>query len=519
MQTTSLPFRRIAGGNVRPLSWQFRASFDKQLDPSVTFFELDSSLLDGPDILPPDDSDVVQEWDKYVYTDYSDRVMSIEITQDQTEPFSIVQSMADIKLNNYDGFFTPNSGSPIDQYILPKRPMRLLLGFNGENLPQFIGLSEKMPSLDKVSRTVTFHCIDFLTFIFDREISSTELLKDVSTGDILDFLFQDVGLLPGQYYLDPTSFNRVNYFYVEKGTKLGTIVKELMEAEQGRLFMDELGIIRFLSRQNYNTNPVWKFAESRMIDYELSTDDDIINFARIESDILGLFENVPLWSASQPILVKAGETVDVWSAYPDPADAVDTPSYSAVEIEGSSFRASDDTTGLLPNTDVVLNSITNFSKASLMVFENTGTTDAYIVNLDLWGDSIRVVDTITVEESDATSIENFDLRLYELKTKYIQNENSAISKVSIMVDDYKDFASILDVDVKGNPSLQIGDVVTLDTDTYSGDFIITKIIQVMSENKYSQRLRVKFKEPRLYFILSSDSEAMSLLNGTHVLTP
>lgn len=519
MQSTTLPLRQIAGGNVRPVSWALKAAFEKEIDPSITFFTLNDSLLDGPDILPSDDADVVQEWDKYIYTDYSDRVISIEITQDQTEPFSIVQSMADVTLNNYDGFFTPNSGSPIDQFILPKRPMRLYAGFNNENLPQFIGLTEKMPTLDKSSRTVSFHLIDFLTFVFDREISNTQILENVSTGDVLDAMFQDVGLLPSQYYIDPTSFNRIDYFYVEKGQRLGDIVQELMEAEQGRLYMDELGIIRFLSRQNYSTQPVWTFDESRLIDYSLSTDDDIINFVRIESDVLGKFENVPLWSASQPILVPAGESVDVWSAYQDPVTAVDNPINSEVEIEGSSFRASTDITGLLPTTSIVLSSISNFSKASVLTFHNNGAYDAYIVNLDLWGDAIRVVDSIIVEESDAASIENFDEHRYEIQTKYIQRISSAISKAGIMVDDYKDYASILDIDVKGNPALQIGDVITAETDTYNGEFIITKIVQLIADNKYAQRLRVKFKEPRIYFILSSDSENMSLLNGSDVLTP
>lgn len=519
MQTTTLPFRQIAGGNVRPLSWALRASFDKQFDPSLTFFILDTSVLDGPDLLSSVDADVVQEWDKYIYTDYSDRVISIEVTQDQTEPFSVVQSMADITLNNFDGFFTPQGGSPIQNYILPKRPMRLLLGFNGTNLPQFIGLTENMPELDKVSRTVRFHLIDFLTFIFDREIPETTMLPDVSTGEVLDFLFQSVGLLPDQFVLDETSFNRIPWFYVEKGTKLGTVVNELMEAEQGRLFMDELGVIRFLSRQNYNTNPVWKFDHSRITDYQVSTIDDIINFVRIECDILDEFENVPLWSASQPILVPAGESVEVWSSYNDPVTVVDTPPASDVEIEGSSYRATAEKEGLTDVNTTTLTSIENFSKASKLVFTNSAGNDAYIVNLDLWGNAIRVVDTIVVEESDATSIENFDERRYDLKTNYIQKTSSAITKAGLLIDDYKDFGSVLDVDVKGNPALQIGDVVTLETDTYSGDFIITKIVQVMADNKYSQRIRVKFKEPRLYFILSSDSEARSLLNGTDVLMP
>lgn len=519
MQTTDLAFRKIAGGNVRPVSWALRASFDKQIDPSVAFFELDSSLLDGPDILSTTDADVAQEWDKYIYTDFTDRVISMEITQDQTEPFSIVQSMADVVLNNYDGYFTPNGGSPIENYILPKRPMRLLMGFNQTNLPQFIGVTEGMPELDKASRTVTFHLIDFLTFIFDREVNDTAVLRDVSTGDILDYIFQDVGLIPSQYSLDPTSFNRVPFFYVEKGMKAGTIINELMEAEQGRLFMDELGIIRFVSRQNYNTQPVWKFQDSRVIDYQVSSIDDIINYVRIISDVLDEFINVPLWSASQPILVPAGESVTIWSAYQDPATSVDNPDPSDVEIEASSFKATYDINGSLICTNVTLTSIDNFSKASKMVFTNSDTSDAYIVNLDLWGDSIRVSDTITVEDFDQDSIDNFDLKLYEMKTKYIQKVSSAISKAGIMLDDYKDFGSILDIDVKGNPALQIGDVVTVEGDTYNGDFIITKIIQAVIDHQYKQRIRVKFKAPRMYFILSSDSEAMSLLGGPDVLTP
>lgn len=519
MQATNLSFRQIAGGDVRPLSWALRASFDKQFDPGITFFELDSSLLDGPDVLSTNDADVVQEWDKYIYTDFSSRVLGIEVTQDQTEPFSVVQSMADITLNNFDGYFTPQGGSPIQNYILPKRPMRLLLGFNGQNLPQFIGLTENMPELDKVSRTVKFHLIDFLTFVFDREITDTAMLEDVSTGEALDFLFQNVGLLPGQFVIDETSFNRIPWFYVEKGMKLGTIVNELMEAEQGRLFMDELGIIRFLSRQNYNTQPVWKFDHSRIIDYQVSSVDDIINFVRIECDVLGKFENVPLWSASQPILVPAGGSVEVWSAYADPVTAVDSPISSDVEIEGSSFRVTEDKEGTTAGTGVTLTDIDNFSKASKLTFSNSSGSNMYITNLDLWGDAIRIIDTIIVEDFDQDSIDNFDERRYELKTNYIQKQSSAISKAGIMLDDYKDFGSVLDVDVKGMPALQIGDVITLDTDTYSGDFIVTKIIQIMAENKYAQRIRVKFKEPRLYFIISSDSETRSLLDGTDVLMP
>src|SRR5690606_12714197 len=189
-------------------------SFDKEFDEDVTFFELNTSLLNGVDVLAPSDNSVIQEWDKYKYINLSDRVISVEVESEQTEPFSVVQSMADITFNNYDNFFTPKSGSSIQDYILPRRPFRILMGFGNEVVPIFVGLSTKLPEINKQSRTARFHCIDFLTFLFEQKIDDTIMLKDYSTGEILAYLLEHLGLLSSQYDIDPVSFNRINFFYV-----------------------------------------------------------------------------------------------------------------------------------------------------------------------------------------------------------------------------------------------------------------------------------------------------------------
>src|SRR5690606_40680319 len=64
--------------------------------------------------------------------------------------------ISDFTLNNYDKYFTPHSTSPIEEYILPKRPVRLLQGFDGENLQQFVGLTQGMPEVDEMSATASF---------------------------------------------------------------------------------------------------------------------------------------------------------------------------------------------------------------------------------------------------------------------------------------------------------------------------------------------------------------------------
>lgn len=517
MQTVSTRFNSLAQGHVRPLSYQLRASFDKTFDDDIDFFVLDESLLDGTDVLANNDNNIIALWDKYSYADYTDRVISLEVTREVVEPYSIVQTIADVTLKNEDNYFTPNSGSPIDSFILPRRPFRILMGFGGEVVPVFVGLSEKMPEIDKSNGTASFHLIDFLTVIFGKSVIEATMLLDKTTSEILDILFQQVGLLPDQYVLD-TSFNRIPFFFVQKDDNLGEIIKGLMEAEQGRLYLDELGIIRFLNRQNYNNTTVASYDKSNTIDYSVSDEDDIINYAKIKMDVLAVQDDQTVWQQSEPVQIGVGETVEIWANLTDPVTSVLEPDYSPESVEASYFTSTRDLEGTIPYTDIDLIDIESFGTAVKFTFENTGSFIGYVFAIDLWGSPIKVVDQLLVEDKDETSIENFEEQVYELETKYIQTKNDAINKAAIIVNDYKDYGSIVDLDIKGNPAYQIEDALDLDLDGYTGAHIITKKIDIISDNKYTQRVRAKQKEVQQYFILSSDSEAKSLLDGTDILT-
>lgn len=514
MQTTTAQFDSRARAILRPISWQLKMSFTKAFDSDVTFFTLDQSLLDGPDLLTTLDNDVIQEWDKYVYQDFSTRVIDIEVSREEVEPYSVVQAMADITLDNHDGYFTPNSDSPISAYILPKRPTRIMLGFGGSNLPQFIGLTEQMPELDKNAGTAKFHLTDFLSFLFDRKIDDSTMLQNKSTGEILTVLFGLVGVLPAQLDFTATSFNRVPFFYVEKGTVLGTVVRELMEAEQGRLYMNELGIITFQNRQDFSTTPVMFFDKSNTIDYTTSGEDDIINFVELTSNVYTEQVEQSIWQSSEVTLVKAGATAVVWATLQDPATSITTPVYSEIKIGSSHFITTEDVDGTIPNTSITISAISKFAKSAKITFSNAGATDAYVYAIDLWGTPVKVSDTILVEDLDQTSIDQFDEKRYTLETKYIQKRSTAQSKAAIIVDDYKDIGSILEVQVKGNMALQIGDIVTVGLDSYNGNYAVKKITQQMMNGGYSQKLTLKEREARLYFILNQ-----SLLDGTEVLSP
>lgn len=526
MQTVSTQFLEQAQADIAVPSWKVMASFDKAYDPSVEIFTLDSSLLDGPDILALDDSNVVTEWDKYEYTDYSDRVISVETSREVIEPSSMVQTMADVTFKNDDDFFTPNSGSPIDQYILPKRPFRIYMGFKNEVIPIFVGLSEKMPTINKTAGTASFHLIDFLSLILDREVPQTQMLLNYSTGEILSELFGEVGILPDQMSID-TSFNRIPFFFVEKGIKLRSVVEKLMLAEQGRLYLDELGIITFKNRQNFATTPVWSFDKQNTVDYDVSGEDDIINSVKIKINILSVMSEQSVWESAEQYMVPAGGTKQVWANLTDPITSVVAPIYATQQEFYSHFMASSDTAGEFPYADISVDSIYSFGKSVLITFENTGATNAYVTAIDLWGTPVKTVDEITVQDLDQTSIDAFDEQKFEFETEYIQDEDQAVSMAAVMVNDYKDLGSIVQIDVKGNPALQLDDMIDLDLDGFQGNHIISKIVNIMRVEGgieaprvvYDQRMTAKAKDVIQYFILSSDSEAMSLLDSDALLMP
>jgi hypothetical protein len=512
MRTVSPTFRQLAAGHVRPLAWNTRISFDKTFNEDTTFFTLDVSELDGMDILAPNDDNPLQAWDKYAYADFDNRTISLEVTREETEPYSIVQAYADVTLNNYDSYYTPNSGSPIDTYILPRRPFRLSMGFGATALQQIVGLSDNMPKLDKTSRTASFHILDFMTLLLGKNIGETIILENVKTHEVLDYLLQYMGLSSDQYVLDG-SINTIKFFYVEAGTTFGTVANKLMEAEIGKFYLDEQGTIRFKNRYNYDLTPVYTFDKSNTVDYSIVDQPKIINSVKVTAARREV-QSLKSVGTGQTTSVPAGETVGVFVNFNDPVTYVNNPVYSATAITDSYFTsvlASDNTTAY---TDVNLISLDQFSKSAKLTFENTGVSDASITAIDIYGTPAEVVENIEINEIDQDSIDKFEEQHYTIDNEYIQDKNSAQTRAIILLRDYKDYNSTVDIDVKGTPALQLSDAVTLDLDGFQGIYSIIKITNITSDAKFQQRMRVLKRTEVTFFTLDQ-----STLNGLELLSP
>lgn len=498
---------------IQDLSWNLTISFDRAYDADIDFFTVGVSTWGGGDFLIGD-GDVVQEWDKYEYVDHSDRVETIDWQREEDPLSSVALAIADVVLENTDGYFNTGSGSPADGYMLPGRPMRLFAGFSNVTIPVFVGFNDKAPKTNKDAKTVSFHLIDFLSSVLATTPDQTLILQNKRTDEILEELLTYAGLGSGQYVLDP-GFNTIGFFYCPPGQTLGQIINELMVAEGGSFFMDEGGVIRFKNRQNFETTPVWNFSDEwDVINSVDRDDDDVVNVVRIESTRLVVQTSKSLYTNDEGILIQAGNSYELWASFSDPVSSVTPPTYLGV-TSGFSANTAQDGSGTA-SSDITLTSDDVFAKAYRMTFTNSGLVDLYLREVEVYGTPATAAEPIIVEERDQASIDNYGEKRLDIVNPYFQNTTDAQSKALILLNDFSTFGIANEIEVVGTPQLQLGDPVQVTIEGESETYRIVKIIQKLSGNpaRYMQVLRLKKYDPVSYFTIE-----VSELDGTDVLSP
>lgn len=515
MQSVSPSFEEFAQGSIRPLSWRLGISFDKAFDPSLHFFVLDSSVLDGDDILAISGDNPLQEWDLYDYDDYSDRVTAIEWSREIEFPSSVSSAMADFTVENHDSYFSPNSGSPIDQYIIPKRPVRIFSGFNNNNLSQFVGLTEQMPVVDRATRVASFHAIDFLSLMFTMATNQTIAMQNVKTDEVLAALFTQFGLDPDQYNL-PFSSNRIPFLFYNKGTQAIEIFRDLMQAEMGNLWLDEQGILQLSPRSEMGEAVNYSLDESNLIDINTSSDESIINKVIIHADIRDVqpYQTIYSRSASETdlLVIQANSTRVFEAELDDPALTAEVPTqgfasavswFTAVKSDGTEVSGS-----------ITVTSSELRTNSFVLTFENTNDFDVNINEMEIWGEPAKVVDRIQYTDINQASIDKYEEHVLEIDNNFIQSVEQCAALSFIILAEFAEHSGYIEAEVKGHPALQLGDVVSVDMTGYDGIYKIVSIRNKIQDGRYSQFIKAKRHTLRDYFILDE-----SLLDSTAVLAP
>lgn len=522
MQTVSQGFKNMVSNSFIPIDWEFKVSFDKMFDPNAKWLTLDESLLDSSDMLMPSDDNPLQEWFKYDFRSYKDRVIDITWTRELDFPYSVQSAMADITLDNTDKMFTPDSPSPIGGYILPKRPIIIYQGFKTvESVPQFVGLTQNMPTVNNT--TASFHALDFMSELFELPLSNTIAMQDVTTDVVLKNIFQQMGLVPSQYSI-PKGFNVIPFLFFDRGMTIGDAIRSVMQAEGGLLWLDENGIFRFTPRIE-TLNPVsYVIDRSNIINISVSNESGIINSVRVKSMVREVQPFQSIYSKPSSgdstsrlwVIPKDGGKLTRSLELQDPSISAQLPTvghasgiswFTVKDVEGNQHL----------NVTAVGELFTNHYE---ITFTNDNNFDVEVDELDLWGEPAMAIDEeglIYELEVDA-SIEKFGRNVIEIDNDFIGTVANANSLSLMILDMFSEHRGRLVVNVKPNPALQLGDIVDIDYYEYSGSYKILKIVNTLSTNgQITQELTVGRYEIRDWFIISGD-EPRSLLDSTAQLT-
>lgn len=501
MQLVPQQFHDRSQGGIIPVTALIKMSMDKAIDTDISFAQYDISMYNGGDLYGTNEDNPIQQWDYYDYKDYTGRIIDVEWSREIEFPYSVSSAMADFTLNNFDDYFSPDSGSPIDQYILPKRPFRIFAGYNGVgDLQQVVGITEKAPVRNEDSKTVEFHGTDFLVEMFDLDLTKVISMQNARTDQVLAEIFNQFGLNPASYTL-AKGRNVIPFLFIDRGLKAGTVIRNLMQAEGGHLWIDEQGLLRMEPRLAPVNTPVMLFDASNIIEISDTGEDEVINDVRIKSNVRKVmaFQRVygDVRDDDTDLDTEKGFIIPANSSRPfnanldDPLLTVSQPT-SGVKNDDSWFTAVNFADQSVGSVSVTGGSLSN--NQYTVFFQNNNNFAVIIDQVEIWGEPARIANPINYKTYDQDSIDKYERRLLEIDNDFFGSESNCDSFAELIIDSYKEHAPVIQMRIKGNFALQLNDIINVNYEMYNDNYRIIGIYNNPITHEY--RIKAARYNPR-----------------------
>lgn len=471
MQSVSAAFTAEEKDSVRKITQGLLVSWKKETNLSQRTFTIGVSTIGGPDIIGITPG-AIGGPGIYNYFNESDYVTALAWERGFSMPVGgINKALAEANLDNTSHRFMPRymgGNSELYTSILPRRPIIVNAGFHyaGINnvIPQFTGVLNKQPRVDKMEGDVQLEAADFIDFLQNRKLDQEEMFTGLRTDEVMETLLGTLGLATSQYELD-TGINIIPFGYFEKGTNFGNIFHQLAEAENGQFYQDEEGRFIFTNRQHWDTAPynaVQRVIQtSQVINAEAPSADNIVNVVEINANILNKQPEQIIFRLNtfDAITVPGNATIEAFLDFEDPILSMTTPSGSNA---GSYFRANtmSDKSGTDATGYISIDKVIRFAKAVKVIFRNTNPTDLYVTDLVITGRPAKKERELYLRETDESSVTAYEEQVYRIDNPFIQQESWAQSLARMILNDFSDPENMQVITIRAIPSLQLGDTVS-----------------------------------------------------------
>lgn len=522
-------FQAAAIAPVNDVASDVLIGWQKQVDASATFFELGISDLDGGDFLKGSGDDVTF-FDRYRYESEIDNVESWEVTRTSSlYPYGVFMSQADVTLDNTSKRYLPGYDPDIGDFIKPRRPLMVYAGFDNEQVQQFVGFSD-IPKNTIENRKTKLHAFDVMDY-FDSVETDINYFQGEYWHDIVEALLIEQGFTASQYELDVSLQFPIGYMPTT-GMSVGDIFRKGCEAEQGVMFADENGIIRFWNRLHFSLNrdtaKVMSYDTVTDIEYQ---DTPIINYVRVTALPRAVSALQKIWQNSSSIKIPASSSEIVSVKFEDefgsmPVTTAHSPVF--INLQDDTHKSyyntntESDGTGDVASSNITMSDFNLVGDVAFIEFTNSSGSDMYITDLQIYGTPAKVTSPVEEEYKDQQSIDDYGINPHNngeviiINNDWVQDQGTAFAHAFNLVTEYADGNQQLLVKPFADPSLKFGDVVEImvddvDDEPHTAVVLGTKLKSSIGDT-LSQELIVDIRNLVSYFTLD-----VSQLDGTDVL--
>lgn len=482
-------FHSAAFGQIIQPVLKLYISFNKEIVQGQ-FFTLGQSELNGPDLLKFAASNAdTQSWDFYGYNDYSDRLVSLSWERRLDFPYQVQCGMADFSVANTDGFFTPlNPNSPIGSDNLPARPAKLVAGFrfgnSAELVPQMTGITDGMPVVQPGSKTVDFHMIDFLYDICQQNLKAVINMRDARTDEVIAAILESYGLAPSQYLLDRGRFT-IPFVFFDVGDSIGDALKKLVQTENGFLWLNEEGVVRFTSSSSIGSSVgiSASLSDYHVVSLESGDLSDIVNHVKITAEVREVQEYQEVYAKTDSSdnvstgdwVVPGKGTFTISCGLGDPCYDVVAPTQG--KASSVSWFIAKNSNGNEISSGVTATGVLS-SNAYTITFANTNGFPVEITEMKLWGEPAKVYDVLDYDAYDDESVAKYGDQVLEISDNQLfQSYSQANSFARSLIQERSEYNRVIKASIKGDFSFQLLDLIELSTsnEAYNGVYRVMGI--------------------------------------------
>lgn len=493
-QSVETAFEAMTTADVRYPDFKFYVSWLKTVASDafgiVGTATVNSALVGGG-------QDAVTPIDTFNFTDESEYVTQLEYERGLQEPLGgSSYALMNATLDNTNLRFTPNFSQTIGTALIPKRPVKMQVGFlvpvgisNGRIVNVFKGLTDDIKE-NKQGRFVEVTGIDYISFLDELDLD-TAIYTDQRSDQIIADILTEAGFGSSQYSLDE-GLNTIGYAWFKKTQTAGERIRQICEAEEASFYQDESGIIRFENRRKYSESPyntvVWTIDDEDILEWHEDRTTKIINRCIVHGIPREPGDSTELWSSGIVDKVETGETKTIWALFENPAISITTPVATTDYVANTAEDGSGDdkTTGI----SIV---ISKFTETAKLEITNDSGFPVYLTKLRLRGQPAVIKSEIMHIYEDADSVNKYDEQVLEIDNDFIDSDSFAKYYARAIVQKYKDPMKRVRIKVRGIPHLQLRDKVSVhdrDLDTYKS-YRVMKIASSYHMGGFEQTLTLR----------------------------